>query len=309
VEAPGIYTSSFMAMGTRCDVVLIHDDTDFAERVCLALQKETTHLEHLLSRFQPGSPVTRFNAMLPGELFSPGETLWSFILQCRRFCEITFGAFDITAGPLIKLLKDNPGSALIDQHVREKAGSLTGFGKLHFDEENKTIQKLTEGVELDFGSVGKGLALDNMKKVLSQYKISTAFISFGESSLMALGKHPAGDYWPVGIPNPFNQSEILHTFKVIDGFITTSGTILNSDRAAGDRRIHIVDPRNGMAVVSESMVSVKSASAVWGEVLSTSWLILSDAEREMLAKQPEETEVFMVTFNEGKIENNLLTVI
>ncbi len=304
-----MYTSSFGAMGTRCDVVLMHDDVDFAERVFWALQKETTHLEHLLSRFQPGSPVTRFNAMPPGELFCPGETLWPFILQCKDFCEITFGAFDITAAPVIKLWKDHPGSAVIDQHEWAKAGSLTGFGKLHFDEENKTIQKIAEGVELDFGSVGKGLALDNMKKVLLQYKISTAFISFGESSLMALGKHPAGDYWPVGIPNPFNQSEVLHTFKVVDGFITTSGTILNSDRAMGNKRIHIVDPRNGMAVVSESIVSVKSASAVWGEVLSTSWLILSETERIKLAKQPEETEVFMVTFNEGKIENNLLTVI
>ncbi len=309
MEAPGLYTSSFMAMGTRCDVVLIHDDVDFAERVYLALQKETSHMEHLLSRFQPGSPVTRFNAMSPGELFSPGETLWSFILQCKNFREITFGAFDITAAPLIKLWKDHPVQEGIDQYELGKARSLSGFEKFHFDEENKTIHKLTEGVELDFGAIGKGLALDHMKKVLIQYKISTAFISFGESSLMALGKHPAGEYWPVGIPHPFNPSEILHTFKVTDGFVTTSGTLRNSDSARGARRIHIVDPRNGMPVVSESMVSVKSASASWGEVLSTSWLILTEAERKNLLKQPEETEVYMVTFKEGKIENNLLTVI
>lgn len=300
------FSNSFMAMGTRCDVVLFHDDREFAERVSLSLQKEIGQYEHLLSRYQEGSPVARFNAMNPGEIFSPGETLWRIIMECKKYNELTLGIFDITASQVIKLWKDKSS----DEHIGEKELSIallkSGFDKLKFDDVNQTIEKLVEGVELDFGAIGKGIALDYTKKLLMQQNIKVAFISFGESSVLALGKHPAGDYWPVGIPNPFEKQEMLHIFKVIDGFVTTSGTVLNKDLEKTGTRLHIVDPRNGSVIVPGSLVSVKTSSAALGEVLSTAWMIADDAEKEELKREIKDVELFSADFAGHKIDKKLL---
>lgn len=295
-----------MAMGTRCDVVLFHDDIDFAERVCLSLQKEVGQYEHLLSRYQAGSPVSQFNAMKPGEVFKPGEILWEVIQECKRYHELTLGAIDITASQVIKLWKDKSLEEGIYEDELNIALAKSGFDKLKFDDENKAIEKLVEGIELDFGAIGKGIALDIIKKLLIQQNIRVAFISFGESSVLALGKHPSGDYWPVGIPNPYAKQEMLHVFKVVDGFVTTSGTIVNSDRDKVGTRIHIIDPRIGTAIVPGSLISVKSSSAALGEVLSTSWLILDEAEKEELKKKIEDIEIYSASFAGNELEKNYL---
>jgi FAD:protein FMN transferase len=295
-----------MAMGTRCDVVLFHDDLDFAERVNLSLQKEVGQCEHLLSRFQAGSPVSRFNAMKPGELFSPGEILWYIIQECKKYNELTVGAFDITSYQVIKLWKDKSPEEKIDEEELKIALAKSGFDKLKFDDDKKTIEKLVEGVELDFGAIGKGLALDIIKKLLIQQNIKVAFISFGESSVLALGKHPAGDYWPVGIPNPYAKQEMLHVFNVVDGFVTTSGTIINTDREKIGSRMHIIDPRNGNFIIPGSLVSVKSPTAAMGEVISTSWMIMDDDQKEELKKEIKNIEIYSADFAGNKLEKNFL---
>jgi FAD:protein FMN transferase len=307
VKASGLYTTSFMAMGTRCDVVLIHNDVTFSERVARVLQNETGQLEHQLNRHIPDSPVSQFNRMASGEIFSPGENLWSILLQCRNYYYSTFGAFDITASPVIQLWKDKAAGFAVDPEKLSKAMEISGFDKLIFDPEHKTISRKTDGMQLDFGAIGKGIALDNMKKILDQFKVKTAFVSFGESSVMALGSHPAGEYWPVGIPDPYDPSVMLHTFRVKDAFVTTSGTVIRPDNDGARNRMHIVDPRTGKAISSRTMVSVMSESAVYGEVISTAWLVLTEKEKQSLKDMQKDTEIFFVNFENEMSENSVLT--
>ena len=292
-------------MGTRCDVVLIHHDPDFSERVARVLRHETVQVEYQLSRYIPDSPVSRFNRLASGEIFSPDDSLWNILVLCRDYFHATFGAFDVAAYPVIRLWKDKEWNFTPDSGRLEAALEISGFDKLVLDPEQKTIHKTVDGVGLDFGAIGKGIALDKMKKILEQFRVNTAFISFGESSVMALGKHPAGEYWPVGIPDPYQPSYMLHTFKARDAFVTTSGTLIRPDRNAARHRLHIVDPRNGMPVSGESLVSVMSGSAVSGEVISTAWLILSDAEKEAITGWRMDTEIFSMDFESQKTKTNI----
>lgn len=295
------FSGSFMAMGTRCDAVLIHDDTGFAERILQVLQKETVQLEHLLSRLQPGAPITVFNALGADEPFRPGNELWNIILQCREFSEWTGGLMDITSGPLVRILKEQVSQEESDHKRIEKASALVGFRNIRFDFENQTLYKLVSGVELDFGAVGKGFALDRMKSVLETSGIASAFISFGESSLMGLGKHPAGEYWPVGIPDPVDPSEILHTFRVRNRFVTSAGTI-RKDAGSGERlRMHIINPVTGEPLTKPCQVSVMTDTAVLGEVLSTAALLLPQPELKVLMERYRDAEIFGLEYEEGFI--------
>jgi thiamine biosynthesis lipoprotein len=288
-----------MAMGTRCDVVLIHDDTGFAERVFQVLQKETVQLEHLLSRFQQGAPIAVFNAMGPEEPFHPGNELWSMILKCREFAEWTGGMMDITAGPMVRILKGQGDAEKAGTISLEKEGAVTGFHNIRFDLENHILWKNIPGVELDFGAVGKGFALDKMKSVLETSGIVSAFVSFGESSLMGLGKHPAGEYWPVGITDPVAPEDVLHTFRVKNRFVTSAGTI-RKDAGSGEKlRRHIINPVTGEPLTKPCQVSVMTDTAVLGEVLSTAALLLPESGIKELVDRYSDAEFFGLEYEEG----------
>ena len=302
------YTGSFQAMGTRCDAVLIHEDRGFAERIFQSLQKEASNLDLLLSRFRPESPVFSFNRMNAGEKFHPGEELWEIILQCRDFYRYTGGILDVTAGPLIRMLKEKTMASPVEGMDLTDAWDRCGFENILLDEENCTVEKLRPGVELDFGAVGKGFALDKIKILLKKSGVHSAFISFGESSLMGLGRHPAGDYWPVGIPDPVEPAEIVHTFKVADSCVTSSGTILNGGNPGQFRRSHIINPVTGKALETLTQVSVMCASAVAGEVFSTAALMMPADDISELRNHLGDAEIIRVDFNDDLTGRRIMNI-
>ncbi len=298
-----------MAMGTRCDMVIVDSDSDMAERVARSLQHETLQLEHLLSKFNPDGLVAKFNALSAGEWIESDEALWAILTEMQQINLATSGVFDVTAGAIIRLWKDRPEDIAVTSGELELARCNSGFDKILFDHERKALTKLADGVELDFGAVGKGIALDKLKEMLKVHKVSAAFISFGESSILGWGKHPNGPYWPVGIPNPMDYSEILHTFQVIDSTITTSGSVSGNDAQGFRRRRHLVDPRSGLAVGGDWLVSVKSNSALIGEVVSSVWGILNEAERLAMHPFAAGTEVLAVEFlSRGEAVTQLTTI-
>ncbi len=307
--ANAYYTTNFMAMGTRCDMVIVDTDSDMAERIARSIQHETLQLEHLLSRYNPDGPVAKFNALSAGDSFEPDASLWAILTEMQQVSLATFGVFDVTAGAIIRLWKDMPDDTIVHSLELEKARSQSGFDKLSFDHERRTVTKLTDGLELDFGAVGKGIALDKLKDLLIVQKVSAAFISFGESSILGWGKHPNGPYWPVGIPNPMNHSEVLHTFQVLDESITTSGSVSGNDAQGFRRRRHLVDPRSGESVKGDWLVSVKSDSALKGEVISSIWGILNEEERLALHSYAAGAEVLEIEFlSQGEAVKQLTTL-
>lgn len=307
--ATGYYTSSFMAMGTRCDLVIIDSDADKAERITRSIQHETLQLEHLLSRFNPESQVSKFNALAAGEEVALEEPFWTIFSEMKLVNELTFGVFDVTAGAIIRLWKDRPADTMVHPEDVENAKSRSGFDKIAVDTETKTVTKLADGLELDFGAVGKGIALDRIKDLLKVQKVLAAFISFGESSILGWGKHPNGPYWPVGIPDPTNHPDILHTFQIVNQIITSSGSVSGNDSQGYRRRRHLVDPRSGVVTEGDWLVSVKSDSALKGEVISSAWRLLSSAERQTLRNYASGTEVLEVSFEEERKSILQLTTI
>ncbi len=291
-----VFNQSFFAMGTRCEVVLVNTGEELAERTFQALKKEVFQLENLMSRFIDESPLSHLNREKAGVWVGMPEELWKIIVVCRDFYGRSAGVFDVTAGPLINLWKNKPDDYAPAEQELEHATEVSGFDKLEFDEVNKKILKKKDGIEFDLGAVGKGIALDRMKARLVDSGIKQAFISFGESSVLAMGPHPAGPYWPVGIPNALNPEETLHVFKTFDQVVTTSGTLLNSSFRPASIRQHIVNPKTGFPVKEKKMVSVKSTSATLGEFLSTTLLILNGDEKTALLKKIKKIEILFINY-------------
>ena len=224
-------------MGTRMDVLLFDGDAQQLEDVWKWIEQKGRMLEKMLNRFDPVSEVSIVNDNARFSAFILSDELWSIMLDCRRYHEMTEGYFDVTR---------------------------TNFEKIIFVDESQCIRFGGDGVILDFGGYAKGYALKCIHKRLDEVGIQRALINFGNSSALALGGHPHGDSWLVSI----DDSSDVSAFPPIHLYNESLSVSGNSH----SRKAHIFNPKTSELVVGEQMVAVVADDPVDAEVLTTAWI-------------------------------------
>ncbi|VAW21616.1 hypothetical protein MNBD_BACTEROID01-2451 [hydrothermal vent metagenome] len=306
---PGVYSDSFFAMGTRCDVLLADVDEESGEQVLQLVKNKMIQIESQLSRFIPQSPISRLNRAGKGEWLYTSQTVWEVLTICYDFFQVSNGVFDITLAPLINLWKANHGGGQIPGDEIERAKAICGFDKVVFDFEKQRLRFLSDGVGFDLGGIGKGFAIDTIKKVLLNQKIERAIINLGDSSVLALGQHPNGEDWPIGIRNAYSKNEYIHVFQVNNETVTTSGTVYNTEKNKKGVRLHIINPLSGKPIESPCSVSVKSDSATFGEFLATTWVILPEYDKKILSEKCRKVETLEINYKSESDFETKLTIL
>lgn len=256
------YGQVLRVMGTRFEMLIANVDTEKGERCWALTTTELQRLDKMLNRFDTTSEVSRANKRAFINPFVVSNEFWSILKDCEKYYKLTNGFFDVT---------------------------LRDFSQLKFFPENQSISFLIPNLSLDFGGYAKGYALEKIRQILKNEKIEHAFINFGNSSILALGRHPYGDSWKVNVENPFLAGEVLGEFTLNDSILTTSG---NSPGYTE----HIINPISGKRNKERKCVCVVTQNACDGEVLSTS----------LIASTFDEKHKIIANFNVEKLaEYNL----
>jgi len=300
-----IFSDSFSALGTQCDVVFTNLEQKSAEQTFQKIKEEILYLEKRLSPFIADSPVSVLNRASAGKWLSVPDDIWNVLTLCFDYYQMSNGAFDITVAPLKRLWRDIKTPSLKEiKRVKEKCG----FDKVEFDFERRQIQFQSNEMEFDLSAVWKGMVLDTIKPVLNARGVVNGIISLGESSILAMGTHPNGQLWPLGIQNVFQPDTFVHVFSASNETVTTSGTLFNSETGVTKRR-DIISPLDGNPVDADKTVSVKTESATMGEFLSTVWLILPENDKSILLEQLENIEFLEVSYIQDNEVETKLTII
>ncbi|MEX0719482.1 MAG: FAD:protein FMN transferase [Balneolaceae bacterium] len=187
-------------MNTRCNVVLPGMEETNANYIFHSLKDEAVRTESILSRFLPESEISKINRLAFGEPVKISNEVYSILKTCQNYFSISNGAFDVTLYPLIKYWNEkesrHPQISEFRNIVRD-----TGMGHITLNDDEKSVSFGNENIEIDLGGFGKGYALEKMNRLLNNFAVENAFISFGESSVLTVGSHPAGDCWKVGVNN------------------------------------------------------------------------------------------------------------
>lgn len=244
-------------MGTRFDMVLIAIDKKSALNCWQDTVRLLKQLDLVFDRFNPDSEVSHVNAVASKETVHVGEELREALVLCRSYFEKSEGLFDITLGhfPCV---------------------SLNGGDRVRFD---------SDGIMLDFGGFAKGYALRRIAIYLKSVGIVSAFIDFGNSSIMGMGNHPYGACWQVSLPDPATGGP-LKIFELKDLSLSTSG---NTENYTG----HIVNPQTGWHNEERMICAVSSPDPLDAEVASTVWMIATDEQRRRIARNFENLEGYV----------------
>ena len=252
---------SFDVMFTRMEVLLF-DEKSAVDKAFNEIEKETFRLEKMFNRFDELSELSRLNRMAGSGWAEVSDELTALLLQSRELKERSLGYFDVTR-------------------------NATSWNAIQFDKKKGVcIEK--ESINFDLGGIAKGYALDKIRAIFSKYGLKNAFVSFGESSILAWGTHPAGDHWPLGAKDFFLPEKVVHPFKVRNGVLSGSSTMQRRD---GELLAHLINPHTGNPVNEHRVSSVVTTDGIEGEAMATALAVAeTEEEREQIVRNFPEAE-------------------
>jgi len=241
-----------LVMGTKLELIICQAPQELCEKLWESMCGLAQKLETMMNRFDPESEVSRINAAGQGEM-SP--EMAEAVDLCEHYRKSTGGLFDIGRGTV----------------GWENALNEGGFISLN-------------GGNLDFGGFGKGFLLKKFKEMMQQAGITAAYVDFGGSSIMAIGHHPYGNCWKVGVADPFTRNTIRE-IELQDMSMSTSGNQPGYDG-------HITDPRDGSSVTGRKLVTILSEDPLTAEVVSTAAMIADEKELAFIKENNDIAEIF-----------------
>ena len=234
-----------------------------AERVFAAAAR----WERAMSRYDPHSPVSAVNrAAGTAEVVSPD--LARVLRRARALARRTGGCFDPTVGPLVDLWQ-RAGRRGAAPAARALAAARARSGWVALSVRGNRVALDRRGMRLDLGALGKGFALDEIRRAL-RGRGPSGLLNFGESSLVPLGA-ASGRGWTVMIRHP--RGGFVGAIHLRRRACSTSGAHGQTVNVAGRWRSHVVDPRSGRPLRRRAQVTVLAPSAAVAEAVSTAMLV------------------------------------
>ncbi len=276
---------------------------DKGEEIVELAFNEAKRIERLLSRFREDSQVHRLNIF--AYYLGPQKVdieLIGLIRDCLEFSKKTRGAFDITVVPLMELWDncERKESLPTEQEIKSLLNS-TGYKNIVLDDNAETVAFKTPLTRIDFGSVGKGYALDRVIEILKDNGIEKARLDFG-GHLYCFDQLDLEEEY-IGIKNPICPEEIIFSLPVINKSISTSANYERNFNIGGKSYSHIINPASGYPSDNGILsVSVICVSATLSDMLSTAVFVMGLEEGMRLIEDTNGQETIIITTNNGKTE-------
>jgi len=278
VPAPLLHTivDGRTSMGTVLEISLVARDRDTARERIAAEYRQVALLEAIVSRHLPDSQLSQLNRSA-GEAPMPVDPrLGELIEQSIEFGGLTDGSFDVTVGPLIELWQTaSQRDRLPTQEELDAARDLVGFRKIVLEPGAVGLER--RGMSIDLGGIAKGYALDLMADRLRKQGHANALLSFGLSSVWAIGAPPTDFGWRLLLRPPSKRHE-LGVITLRDQALSVSSSLGQWSEIEGVRYGHVIDPRSGRAVITTRRATVVADTASEAEALSTALVVLDPRE-------------------------------
>ena len=284
-----------VAMACRFEVMLESDDAREVAAARRALD-EADRLEAMLTVFRETSEVVHLNRVAGHEDVRVSPELFELLQMSERLSEETGGAFDVTSNPLSRCwgFLRREGRVPDDAALAE-ARSCVGMRKVTLDVDRQAVRFDRPGVEVNFGSIGKGYAMDRMAALLRGAGVRRALLSAGSSSVAAIGGRGQG--WPVDL-RPRRARAPVARVLLRDGAVGSSGAGEQYFEIEGTRYGHVIDPRTGWPASGVLGVSVVTREAAVADALSTALLVEGPGLAESYCATHPDTLVVLVRESE-----------
>lgn len=293
------------AMASDFEVSLNEGANGTAVTAALAALDEVDRFESLLSVFRSDSAVSRMNLLAAEMNVRVDQELIDILALCRTLWEETEGAFDITSAPLWTLwgFARRQGSIPTDDEIA-KSLEFVGMQHVSLRTENCSVAFDHAGVQINFGGIGKGLALDAATQIMDRSSTGDFLVHGGKSSVVARGGRRGDTFsdgssqlpcWTIGLAFPKHPDRRLAELHLHDTALATSGSQYQFFRYKGERLSHILNPKTGQPAKGILSTTVITSSAAVADALSTAFFVMGLESIEAYCERHPEIGAIIVT--------------
>lgn len=290
-------------MGTTWNVIYIEPAPSPApEAVHAGIAELLAGINASMSTYQVDSEISKVNTLPAGTPVVPSKPFMRVLETALKVGRLTDGAYDITVGPLVDLWGFGAaGNRASPPGASEIADALARVGqdKVIVNSATGVVTKRGE-IALDFSSLAKGYAVDQLARYLREQGITRYLIEVGGEMALA-GTSPRGDLWQVAIEQPDPQTRsVAAALRLTDLAVATSGDYRNYFEVDGKRFSHAIDPATGYPVDHELVsVTVVHRSAMEADAWATALIVLG-LDAALALAQAQGLAVYCIAERQGE---------
>ena len=258
-------------IGTRVSITAVDESRDRAQEAIGRAFDEISSLSGLFNRFQDSTAVGVLNR--EGMLRDAPPEVSLVVAAALDYHRLTGGLFDITVKPVIDLFRSRyDAGKRLPPPDREFARALSLVGGADVRLEAGSIRLGRPGAGITLDGIAKGFIVDRASGTMTAVGVHNHLINAG-GDIRTSGARGSGEAWTVAVQDPAGRSEHVSTVRIGDGALATSG----SYQVFFDREKmfhHIIDPRTGYSPFMTMGASVKAATAMEADALSTAFFVM-----------------------------------
>ncbi len=273
---PDLHHFSTEAMATVFELWLCDIQKKYASQASAEAFNILSSMEQEISRYIENSEVSQIASLKKGQSLVLGPYIFECLQISKKIYQTTNGAFDITMD------KEKPSLP-----------ARSAFENLLIDEKNYKVTADRDNIQIDFGGIAKGLALDKIAEIFNEWEIENFLIHGGYSSVLAGNPPRNAQSWPITLSNPFKNNKKFANISLNNNSISASGL------RKGD---HIINPENINILSSKKAVWAIAPDAAITDALSTAFMILSKEQVKAYCQaHPNVSAVIINCQNENSI--------
>lgn len=299
-----------LTMGTTWSVKLVASDERSTPSNQQANQQTIWHgIQHTLdevvrqmSTWESDSVLSEYNRASSNTWVEvPGEFMY-VLNYALEVAQLSDGAYDPTAGPLVNLWgfgpdakrTDRPNAAAIDA-----ARARVDWRKVQVDKAQQRVLQSGD-LYLDFSAIAKGFGVDQVSRYLQRIGVEHHLVEVG-GELRGSGIKPDAMPWWVELERPLRldgaaATDVTQNVIALHGLsIATSGDYRKYFDTQDARYSHTVDPRTGEPIANGvAAVTVVHRDCITADALSTALNVLGHEQGLHFANQHHIPALFVV---------------
>lgn len=270
-------------------------DKAIATQAFTTLREDFEYMHFMWHPWQPG-PLGRTNELLAmTSEFSANPSVLPLIEKSRTLTHASNYLYNPAIGKLMALWgfhQDTAPNGPLPA-VEQIAALVAQNPTVDDIELNGVRMKSTNpALQLDFGAVAKGLAMERETIALKKMGIQHACINAG-GDVKVIGKR-GEQPWQITIPAP-RDNEILAALDVYDGeSVFTTKDNDHFFEYSGMRYHHVLDPRTGYPADHTMLVTVIHPDALTAAAASTALFVAGPEEWRGIADSMDITHVMLI---------------
>ena len=292
-------------------IVICAENEAVAQAAAEAAFRRVHKLDAIMTDFDSESELIQLciKGGQSGEPVPVSRDLFRVLNKAKQISTASDGAFDVSVGPIVRLWRRARRMHIFpEQELLDRARLLVGNELWEIDESAQTVTLKKDKMRFDLGGIAKGDIIDQAIETLKAEGITAALVDAGGDVRVygvppqtmiqqkvanaqapknlsdAETQAPVPSGWLVGVSA---HGKEVGRFVSDDMAMASSGDMSRFVTFDGVRYSHIVDPKTGLGLTSQTAVTVLAPDAITADALASALSVLPPEKGLKLLEQFE----------------------